>query len=659
MIDGDDAARAIALYQAGRPSDAAALCREILARGEEHPQALHLLGLICFAAGERREGLDLVGRAIAVNSSYAQAEFNLAAMHAELGQLAEAAVHYRRAAELRPEHAAAWSRLGAVLLQLARLSEAEEAFREALRRDGNDAATLTDLAFLTAGRGQLDEAIELGRKAVGIAPTLDLAYLRLGQALADRGDLEEPGPAFPAAFGTPRAEAWFALAGLWGEAGFASWATAALRQALASKADDSRLHSTLICAEALDPDVTKTGMRATRRAWAERFADPLTAAAPPCPNDRTPNRRLRVGYVMAGVCRYHTGAMVLLPLLEAHDRDGFEIYCYSDVPSHREDAVTARFRRATTYRQTDRLSDADLAAQIRDDQIDILIETFGHPGGSRLLAVARKPAPVQICFLTMGSYHMAAIDYTLGDPTISPRMEQNDFRERMVRLPVAYAFECLTDLPPLDVACPFEANGYVTFGSFNRLSKISDPLLAAWSRVLAVVPDSRLVIRPGPASVGTMRWFSKRLRAAGLDEGRVAVLPPDESHAGHLMTYGRTDIVLDSFPYGGVTTTCEALLMGVPVIGWASERTLGRYTASFLSHLRLGDLAATSADRYVAAAAALAADPDRLRALRRDLRGRFQASRMYGGRLTRDLERVYRLIWRRTTAATGSSPATP
>jgi predicted O-linked N-acetylglucosamine transferase (SPINDLY family) len=651
MTAGDDAARAIALYRAGRSADAAALCREILARGEEHPQALHLLGLICFAAGERGEAVDLVNRAVAANPGYAQAEFNLAVMHAELGRLAEAAVHYQRAAELNPEHALAWSRLGAALVELARPLDAERAFRLAVRLDGNDAATLTDLAYLTGGRGQLDEAIEFGRRAVTLAPSFNLAYLHLGRALADRGDFDDSGPAFPAAFGTPRAEAWSALAMLWGEAGFASWATAALRGAAASTPDDPQLRSALICAEMLDPQVTPTGMRDTRRAWAERFADPLTADVPPSPNDRAPNRRLRLGYVMAGVCRYHTGAMVLLPVIEAHARDGFEIYCYSDVPAHHEDAVTARFRRATTYRQTDRLSDEELAAQIRRDRIDIVVETFGHPKGSRLLAVARKPAPVQICFPTMGSDHIRAIDYTLGDPTISPRTEANEFSERVVRLPVAYAFECLTEVPPVDPACPFEANGYVTFGSFNRLSKVSDPLLAAWSRILAAVPNSRLVIKPGPSGVGTMRWFSRRLRTAGIDEGRVNFLPPQESHTEHLMAYRQTDIILDSFPYGGVTTTCEALLMGVPVIGWASDRALGRYTASFLSQLHLSDLAANSMEEYVAAAAALAADSGRLRALRRDLRGRFQASRMYGGRLARDLERVYRATWRRYAAS--------
>jgi protein O-GlcNAc transferase len=644
--DSDDFARAVALHRQGDSGAAESLCRGILAQSPDDAPALHLMGTIRFAAGAQEQGVELVRRALAAQPGYAAAEFNLAAMLAAMGRLAAAADHYRRAAELEPGQAEAQSRLAAVLMELGRWDEAESAFRRVLEHRPDDAAALTDLAALALRRGNNAEALRYARGAVSAAPGLATAHVRLGYALMALGHLDEAAAAFEAALAIePGADAWRGLAFIWSEEGLASEAARAMGHAAQSRPDDARLHSLWIMAQELDPKSTRAQRIEVRRSWAERFADPLTRTAPAATNARDPARRLRIGYVGADTFRTHTGATVLLPIVEAHDRRAFEIYCYSDTPPEFEDEITARFRGASIYRATAGVGDDALATLMRRDGIDVAVETYGHPPGSRLLALAHRPAPVQIGFQTMASSWMAAIDYVIGDSVLTPK-KVSEFRERVVRVPFAYVYNPAVAAPQPDPDGPFERTGTVVFGCFNRWSKLNDGVLRAWAEILRRVPDARLVLRSRPELAPHTPRFERRLTQLGVPHERVSILGWSDSAENYLAAHSEMDISLDPFPYGGGTTTCDALLMGVPVVALASDRVLGRYSEDFLRIVGVPELVAHSAEQYVALAVKLARDHVWRARLRGELPRRFRASRLFsGGRMARDLERVYRAAW--------------
>jgi predicted O-linked N-acetylglucosamine transferase (SPINDLY family) len=645
--------RAIELQRQGRMSDAEALCREILEKADDDPRVFHLLGTLRFAAGARKEGVQLVKRALAVRPEYVEAEFNLGAMLAAMDRPAEAVEHYRRAADLRPEYVEAQARLASLLMELNRPAEAEAAFLKVLARRPEDRAALSDLTAMLVQQGKYEAAVAYGRRAVALAPEWSNAHLRLGRALLGCKKIDEAVAAFQSAAEIAAGpEAWINLALIWSDEGRASEAAQAFSRALALRPDDTALHSLLISAQELDPLSTPADRVATRRAWAERFADPITRDARQGRRDPSPGRRLRVGYVATDTFRVHTGATVLLPLIEAHDRSAVEVYCYSDTPAEWEDHVTARFRRSSVYRQVSGLSDERLASLIREDGIDVLVETYGHPPGSRLLAFARRPAPVQLCFQTMGPTRMAAVDHTIGDPILTPRSMSSQFREQVVRLPFAYLFDPLHDAPAVDPQSPFERSGLITFGSFNRWSKINDGVLAAWAEIFRLLPDARLILRSRPEIEPLRARFQRRLTVSGIGLENVTFLTWDDSAVSYLGDHNQVDLVLDTFPYGGGTTSCDALLMGVPVVTLISDRVLGRYSADFLHAVGLAELVTTTPAEYIATAVALAKDHGRRLSLRQALPARFGESRLRDGRkMARDMERVYRWAWRRWCAS--------
>jgi predicted O-linked N-acetylglucosamine transferase (SPINDLY family) len=538
-------------------------------------------------------------------------------------------------------------------MTLRRFAAAEQAFLKVLAYRPEDAVALTDLTAIMLHQGKVDAAVGYGRQAVSLAPKSETAHLRLGRALQLQGNIDAAVTNFQrAAENATAPEAWINLALIWSDEGRATEAAHAFGKACALRPDDAALHSLLISAQELDPSSTPSDRVATRRAWAERFADPLTRKATPEYQELSSSRRLRVGYVATDTFRVHTGATVLLPLIEAHDKRTIEVYCYSDTPAEWEDHVTARFRHNSVYRQAAGLSDERLASLIREDRIDVLVETYGHPPGSRLLTLARRPAPVQLCFQAMGPTWMAAIDHTIADPILTPRSMSPQFREQLIRVPFAYLYDPLHEMPAIDSQSPFERSGRITFGSFNRWSKINDSVLAAWAEIFRQLPEARLILRSRPEVEPLRARFERRLAASGVPLDNVTFLGWDDSTTSYIGDHNQVDLVLDSFPYGGGTTTCDALSMGVPVVTLISDRVLGRYSADFLHAVGLPELVATTPREYVALAVALAKDHDRRLTLRQVLPGQFEASRLSNGRkLARDLERVYRRVWRQWCAS--------
>jgi predicted O-linked N-acetylglucosamine transferase (SPINDLY family) len=296
------------------------------------------------------------------------------------------------------------------------------------------------------------------------------------------------------------------------------------------------------------------------------------------------------------------------------------------------------------------MSDADLAALIEREAIDIVVDCSGHTAANRLTALSRKPAPVQVTWLGYpATTGLPAIDYRLTDAIADPPDADAFSSETLVRLP--NGFLCYGPPPAAPAVSPLPArqSGTIVFGSFNNPAKINAGVVAAWTRLLAAVPRARLLLKAKQfGDAPTRALFLDRFAASGCDPARIDLLPADRALDDHLAQYAKIDIALDPFPYNGTTTTCEALWMGVPVITLRGDRHAARVGASLLTRVGLEDWIAADIDAYVATAAAFAADLDRLAALRGGLRQRVMASPLTDPvGFARDVEWAYRDLWQR------------
>ncbi len=385
---------------------------------------------------------------------------------------------------------------------------------------------------------------------------------------------------------------------------------------------DHRLQAARICTAYLLEESGPEQILDLVRTFGEHFARPLGVGQAPRVHRR--RRKLRIGYVEGDSFRLHTAAFTLLPTIEHHDRESVEVFCYSDVPASRQDAITERFAAASTgFRHTESLDDSAFAAAIAADEIDVVIDSLGYPHGSRLLALARRPAPLRIAWPPMGSIGSEMIDAVLGDQWIIPEGAERWFDEKVVRLPFSYGYDPLVPTPDP----PPRSSGDIKFGSFNQLAKLSAKTIRLWARILRLVPDARLVLKAlGLTTEEIAKELLSRFERAGIDPDRIEFRLPVPGFEEHLASYADIDIALDPTPYGGVITTLEAMWMGVPVVTLAGERILGRYGLAFVSAVGAPELGASDEDGYVAAAVDLAADAERRAELRRSLRKRMRAS---------------------------------
>ncbi len=548
-----------------------------------------------------------------------------------------------------PEAAELWNNLGVALARTGRLEEAETAFTRALRRQPQSAAAAGNLAAVLIKRGRLREALELAERALELNPESvearnNLATLlrKLGRLAEARGLLEE---ALRLDAACP--ETWAHMATLMRDQGLAAEAVALYRRALELGADAHFASLLLLCLNYL-PEADPMEVYAEHRQWARRFAEPLAGAIPPHRNDPSPERPLRIGYLSAEF-RRHPVMSFLRPVLTAHDREQFHVTCYADVAS--PDEETARLRAlGHAWRDISSLSDEQLAELIRADGIDILVDLAGHTPNHRLLALARKPAPVQVTWLGYpNTTGLSTIDYRITDAWADPPgWTEHLHSERLVRLPRGFSCWAPPEEAPDPGPLPAARSGRVSFGSFNFAAKITDQVVATWAQILRRAPTSRLLLKyPGLSDPGLQESFRARFRRGGVEAERLWLVGETPSFREHLRYYREVDIALDPFPYNGTTTTCEALWMGVPVVTLAGRTHAGRVGVSLLSNVGMEELIADSTEAYVRLAVELASDLDRLERLRARLRGRMARAPLTDAQgFTRTLEQAYREMWR-------------
>lgn len=425
---------------------------------------------------------------------------------------------------------------------------------------------------------------------------------------------------------------------------------AAANFALARRAapDDAAIASAALFSGHYDPQASPAQALAEAANWPR----PAARAPRPAPRDRDADRRLRVGYVSPDFAN-HSCAYFLAPLLAAHDRHAVEVFAYSDVGA--PDGVTAAFK-ALDLRWRDMAGKSDDAfiAQVRDDGIDVLVDCAGHTTGNRLTAFARRPAPVQVTWLGYpASTGLDCFDARFVDEVTDPADALAS--ENLVRIAGGFLAYLPPPFAPDPGPPPFEATGRITFGSFNNLPKITPRVVAMWAQTLRAVPDSRLIVKAkGLDENATRERYAAMFGAHGLDGSRVEFVGFVGDIAAHIARYRSIDIALDTFPYNGTTTTCEALWMGVPVVTLAGDRHAARVGASLLARVGLDRLIAADPSDFARICAALAADRKALAALRGTLRAHMAASPLCDGRrLAREFEAAYRGLWRRVVSADG------
>jgi predicted O-linked N-acetylglucosamine transferase (SPINDLY family) len=420
----------------------------------------------------------------------------------------------------------------------------------------------------------------------------------------------------------------------------------AYRLALEANPGSLQASRALLLSRIFDSELDGPTLRSERQDWCRRFLPSRPLTLPP--RDRDPERRLRLGVLGGPNLRGNTHAFVALPGLECLIRRDFEVFVYSDIPADAEDAFTQRYRRAADgWRLSAGLDDDALAQGIAEDRIDILVDLVGHLGGPRFSVLARRPAPVQILNLALATSGLDAADWLIADSDLVPSEHEAHFCERILRLPQGYVYDPLVAMPPV-VPPPAAARGRVTFGSTNALVKITGATVALWSAVLQRVPNSRLLIKGSGFSESNVRArFTADFARHGIAAERIELRPWTPSHVEHLHVLNEIDIVLDATPYSGVTTTCEALWMGLPVVTLVGDRMAGRYGLAVLRAAGIADGLAQTPSAYVDDAARLAADIDALARRRRAQRARIERSALadregYG----RALSDAYRRAWR-------------
>jgi protein O-GlcNAc transferase len=583
---------------------------------EQHPQnaaGWNNLGILRLDQLRNDEARIALERAVACDPHSADAHNNLGNALRALHRFDESIAAYQTALALRPGYPQAYNNIGVALSEVSRYVDALPFFRKSVEHDPDFVEGLLNLGACLRQVDQLAEAIACFERVRALEPDNPKGYNYRGLALLEVGRVEE--------------------------------GIADCRAAFKRDSSYARARSNYLFGLNYSPEITGAELLSEHIGFALALRRPGERSFP---NQRDPDRRLRIGYVSPDFKR-HSCAFFVEPLVAAHDPEVVDVYCYSDVPA--PDSVTARIRsHAAQWRDTSRLLETEFIESVLRDQIDIAVDLTGHTGNNRLMAFSQRIAPIQVSWLgypcTTG---LGTVDYRLTDNMADPPgMTDSHYTESLVRLPRTFlCYQAPADAPapgplPALSGTPF------TFGSFNNLPKVNARVVEAWAAILARAPAARLLLKSRAlADADTRARVHQAFARHDIDPARVELVGWVRNPAGHLALYNQVDLGLDPFPYNGTTTTCESMWMGVPVLTLAGARHAARVGASLLTQVGLPGFVAPTLDEYVARAVGHAMNPGPLAEVRAELRARMAASPLCdGGAFARDIENAYRAMWR-------------
>jgi protein O-GlcNAc transferase len=668
--------------QEGRLEEAADLYRRAIAMAPGYAKSHINLGIVLESLGDIEGALASQGAALAAEPGNPYAAYNLAKLRYARGAFPEAEALLARAVQARPQFFEALVLQGLVHLAQGRAQSSIAPFEGALRERPADfsalyhyAQALRALDRLPQARAALSRALEVDRDNTDAHAALAGVLAAEGDTAGSAGALErvlaqrpewadalysygcmlrklqrlpEAEAAFLRAVGAQpdHARAYQMLGGVLLAQGRIAEARELYARARRQCPDDLALASAELFSLLCDEGVPDGEFFERHADFGRRIEARYPARTAPLVNSREPARRLRIGYVSGDFC-YHVITLQMLGVLEHHDRAAFEVYCYST--AERPDPYTQALKeRSDVWREWRSVSDEDMARAIAEDCVDILVDLAGHSGISQLPVMARQPAPVQATWIGyLATTGMTRIDYRITDAVADPPgATERHHTEALARLPASQW--CWRPFATLAHASrpPCVDRGYVTFASFHGAMKISPAVRRLWARILAELPQARFVFLGVPKG----RAQEDLVRDLGAAPERIT-LGPYVSVQDYMRWFDSVDVLLDTLPYSGANTTCDALFMGVPVVTAPGTRPASRSAASILTTLGLQDWIAPDGDAYVRRAVRAATEKDRLGELRTSLRARLQGSPiMDDAGFTRRLEAAYRRMWERWCA---------
>jgi len=574
------------------------------------PLAWFFLGNCLYELGKYPEAISCYRKTIDLQPKNFEAFNNLGNSLKACGNYNEAVGTFKQALEINPEYAHAYSNLGCLLQDMKELEQALSHLQTAVRLDPQSGETLYNLANVQNDLRQHSTAETNFRKSLKLNPDLVEAYINLGSTLVLQGRIHE--------------------------------GANILHKAIQIDNTNPTANSSLLFCMNYSPDYSPTDIFSVHRDWGNRLvANPIVFH-----NKPDPGKRLRIGYVSPDF-RFHSVASFLEPILGNHNHDNFEVYGYAELKH--ADKMTSKLKSLCSHwRETTRLTDADVIKLIRNDKIDILVDLAGHTDNNRLGVFAERAAPIQVTYLGYpNSTGLQTVDYRITDDITDPREYDEVYTENLIRLPGPFLCYKPPEFYPDIVEPPVKNNNFVTFGSFNNLAKINEAVVSLWASILNATPRSRLMLKSKPfVDPGIRTRYEAMFLHHGISSDRLELIDWTLDIESHLRLYNKIDIALDTFPYNGTTTTCEALWMGLPVVTLKGNRHAGRVGASLLHHIGLDNCIGDTRERYQDIALSLANDIDHLCNLRTSIRSMLSNSPVCdSAKFTGSLEHLYRQMW--------------
>lgn len=622
--------KGVAFYQAGVFAGAIQQFHLALEAAGPTARIYHNLGMCFFKLARYSDARDSFNAALQNDPNHCEALFNLGKTLKALNDRNGALICYQRTIALDPTHARAWNNQGTILNDCGEKAKAIEAFQQAILL-GDLPSAHFNLANAFSDLGRNAESEHHYRRSLELAPTIVEAHTNLGSLLLRQGKLSESLSCFQRAreMQPAYAPAMTNAANVTLLRGAIPDAIRGYREVLAADPFDHKTHSNLCLSLNYDAVLSVEEIFQEHMRFGSSL--PLPNACPKPTGPITREGRINIGYVSADF-REHAIANFFKAILAHHNRDKFKIHCYSDVTA--PDPLTHSFRNLVeVWHDTTHLGHGELADNIRSDNIDLLFDLAGHTSHNRLPAFALKPARCQITYLGYpNTTGLTAMDYRITDAVSDPAGAERFYTEKLIRLPGCFLCFTPPENSPSVAKSPCKANGYITFGCFNALPKINTEVIGLWSAVLREMPGAKLLIKNVSLQDPLARQrLEKSFLLQGIESERLIFPLYAESRHDHLASYNLVDIALDTFPYNGTTTTCEALWMGVPVVTLKGDRHAARVGASLLGIIGSEDQIATNKEDYVKKSVTLAAKILTDSTSRAQLRQRMKKSRLCNG----------------------------
>jgi protein O-GlcNAc transferase len=641
---------------AGDRDQAISAFRQVVKFSPERADVWGALGDLLRDAGESADALRCYEAAVRAQPDFAEAQLNLGLLRLSAGDVAGALVAAKSSVRLRPDWPEAHNNLGNVFKASGDLDHAIDAYRKALKLRAEFPTAQNNLGIALLAAGSHEVAISTFNALLARNPGHTQARSNLADALRECGRMVEAETQYLEALRNDPDDivALWNLGNLCWQQGRHADAAGWYARAHSVRPADAGLHSNLLYARLYDFSLSPEAQLAQHREYSQVHETPLAALRMPHGNESDPDRKLRIGYVSADF-RIHPVAHFLLPILANHDKARFHVTAYAN--QSEEDTLTREIRACVdAWVPCLRMDDVTLAQRIRDDGIDILFDLSGHTAGNRLSVFARRPAPVQITYLSYpGTTGLAAMDYRLTDAIADPPGAEIGYAETLLRLPDSLCcYQPAPYMPELEAPAHVR-NGFVTLASFNNYNKLTDECLALWARILVALPAARMLFAAMPEGAARADLQS-RMAGLGISPDRLTMLGKLPG-PGFVRAMQQADIALDPFPLTGGTTTMETLWMGLPTVVLEGDRFISRVGASFLTTAGMPAFIARTQDDYVKIVKELAQSPDQLVMCRSSMRERLRQSPLLDApRFTRGLESTLREVWARWCAESANQP---